>query len=65
MHFRMEVKTFITMRTSDHFNCVVWQSVHDELEAKFHEERTALEAKYQKLYEPLYIKVWLSYWEPP
>jgi len=32
------------------------QSVHDELEAKFHEERTALEAKYQKLYEPLYIK---------
>jgi nucleosome assembly protein 1-like 1 len=32
------------------------QSQHDELEAKFHEERAALEAKYQKLYEPLYIK---------
>jgi len=32
------------------------QTEHDELEAKFHEERAALEAKYQKLYEPLYIK---------
>lgn len=32
------------------------QSEHDELEAKFHEERAALEAKYQKLYEPLYVK---------
>lgn len=30
------------------------QSQHDELEAKFFEERAALEAKYQKLYEPLY-----------
>lgn len=48
----------------DQLNFVVWQSVHDELEAKFHEERTALEAKYQKLYEPLYIKVCLSFWEP-
>ncbi|KAH8939502.1 hypothetical protein BDL97_15G040100 [Sphagnum fallax] len=32
------------------------QSEHDELEAKFKEERAALEAKYQKLYEPLYSK---------
>lgn len=33
------------------------QSQHDELEAKFFEERAALEAKYQKLYQPLYTKV--------
>ncbi|KAJ0964497.1 hypothetical protein J5N97_025635 [Dioscorea zingiberensis] len=32
------------------------QSQHGELEAKFFEERAALEAKYQKLYEPLYTK---------
>ncbi|PSR96915.1 Nucleosome assembly protein like [Actinidia chinensis var. chinensis] len=32
------------------------QSQHDELEAKFFEERAALEAKYQKLYEPHYSK---------
>jgi len=32
------------------------QSDHDELEAKFNEERAALEAKYAKLYEPLYVK---------
>lgn len=32
------------------------QSQHDELESKFFEERAALEAKYQKLYEPLYGK---------
>ncbi|KAJ1382202.1 Nucleosome assembly protein [Sesbania bispinosa] len=32
------------------------QSQHDELEAKFLEERAQLEAKYQKLYEPLYTK---------
>uniref|UniRef100_A0A5B7A9X8 Uncharacterized protein n=1 Tax=Davidia involucrata TaxID=16924 RepID=A0A5B7A9X8_DAVIN len=32
------------------------QSQHDELEAKFFEERAALEAKYQKLYQPLYMK---------
>ncbi|XP_010242237.1 PREDICTED: nucleosome assembly protein 1;4 isoform X2 [Nelumbo nucifera] len=32
------------------------QGQHDELEAKFFEERAALEAKYQKLYEPLYNK---------
>lgn len=33
------------------------QSQHDELEAKFFEERAALEAKYQLLYFPLYNKV--------
>ena len=33
------------------------QSQHDELEAKFFKERAALEAKYQKLYQPLYSKV--------
>ncbi|XP_049399038.1 nucleosome assembly protein 1;2 isoform X1 [Solanum stenotomum] len=32
------------------------QSQHDDLEAKFFEERAALEAKYQKLYQPLYTK---------
>ncbi|CAB4318598.1 unnamed protein product [Prunus armeniaca] len=32
------------------------QTQHDELEAKFFEERAALEAKYQKLYQPLYSK---------
>ncbi|KAK7303966.1 hypothetical protein RJT34_14916 [Clitoria ternatea] len=32
------------------------QSKHDELEAKFFEERAALEAKYQALYQPLYTK---------
>ncbi|KAI7741523.1 hypothetical protein M8C21_022601 [Ambrosia artemisiifolia] len=32
------------------------QSEHDELEAKFFEERAALEMKYQKLYQPLYSK---------
>ncbi|KAK1422527.1 hypothetical protein QVD17_25706 [Tagetes erecta] len=32
------------------------QSEHDEFEAKFFEERAALEAKYQKLYAPLYAK---------
>lgn len=34
----------------------VLQSEHDELESKFLEERAQLEAKYQKLYEPLYTK---------
>ncbi|XP_010526393.1 PREDICTED: nucleosome assembly protein 1;2-like [Tarenaya hassleriana] len=32
------------------------QNQYDELEAKFFEERAALEAKYQKLYQPLYTK---------
>ncbi|KAI3989267.1 hypothetical protein MKX01_004816 [Papaver californicum] len=30
------------------------QTKHDEIEAKFFEERAILEAKYQKMYEPLY-----------
>ncbi|XP_019454957.1 PREDICTED: nucleosome assembly protein 1;3-like isoform X2 [Lupinus angustifolius] len=32
------------------------QGQHDEIEAKFFEERAAIEAKYQKLYQPLYTK---------
>ncbi|GMI89419.1 NUCLEOSOME/CHROMATIN ASSEMBLY FACTOR GROUP A 02, nucleosome assembly protein 1;2 [Hibiscus trionum] len=32
------------------------QGRHDEVEAKFFEEKAALEAKYQKLYQPLYAK---------
>ncbi|XP_054780837.1 nucleosome assembly protein 1;4-like [Prosopis cineraria] len=32
------------------------QSQHDELESKFLEERASLEARYQKLYEPLFTK---------
>ncbi|MCD7461898.1 Nucleosome assembly protein 1;4 [Datura stramonium] len=32
------------------------QGQHDELQAKFLEEKAALEAKYQKLYEPLFTK---------
>ncbi|XP_049347174.1 nucleosome assembly protein 1;2-like [Solanum verrucosum] len=32
------------------------QSQYDDLEANFFEERAALEAKYQKLYQPLYTK---------
>ncbi|KAL9241718.1 hypothetical protein vseg_015795 [Gypsophila vaccaria] len=32
------------------------QSEHDELEAKFFEERRALEDKYEKMYQPLYAK---------
>ncbi|CAN0901285.1 Nucleosome assembly protein 1;2 [Linum grandiflorum] len=34
--------------------CLDEQSQHDEIEAKFFEERAALEAKYQKLYQPFY-----------
>ncbi|CAH8377235.1 unnamed protein product [Eruca vesicaria subsp. sativa] len=32
------------------------QGKHDEIETKFREERAALEAKYHKLYQPLYTK---------
>ncbi|XP_006297805.2 nucleosome assembly protein 1;2 isoform X1 [Capsella rubella] len=32
------------------------QNQYDEMESKFFEERAALEAKYQKLYQPLYTK---------
>ncbi|CAN6987567.1 unnamed protein product [Brassica rapa subsp. trilocularis] len=32
------------------------QGKHDELEAKFREERAVLEAKYEMLYQPLYTK---------
>ncbi|KAK4391809.1 Nucleosome assembly protein 1 [Sesamum angolense] len=41
----------------DFLECMVGlESQHDDLEAKFFEERAALEAKYQKLYQPLYTK---------
>lgn len=46
----------------------MFQSQHDEIEAKFFEERAALQAKYQKLYEPLYAKVLQYYnyhWPAP
>ncbi|KAH7856347.1 hypothetical protein Vadar_000433 [Vaccinium darrowii] len=43
-------------RHSDVLETLTPKSQHDELEAKFFEERAALEAKYQKLYEPLYTK---------
>eukprot|EP00249_Psilotum_nudum_P014497 c24853_g2_i2 orf=287-1402(+) len=32
------------------------QKTHDEIEAKYFEEKAALQARYQKLYEPLYSK---------
>ncbi|XP_075509692.1 nucleosome assembly protein 1;2-like isoform X1 [Primulina tabacum] len=32
------------------------QTRHNELEAKYFEERAALESKYQKLYQPLYVE---------
>lgn len=35
------------------------ESQHHELEAEFFKERAVLEAKYQKLYQPLYIKRYL------
>ncbi|KAE8777272.1 Nucleosome assembly protein 1-like 1 [Hordeum vulgare] len=35
---------------------VAVESQHDEFEAKFLEERAAVESKYQKMYEPLYSK---------
>ena len=40
-----------------HTFCICLQTQHDELESKFFEERAVLEAKYQKLYQPLYTKV--------
>ncbi|KAI3509751.1 hypothetical protein L1887_25273 [Cichorium endivia] len=38
------------------FFCFIIESKHDELRAKFFEKRAALEAKFQKLYAPLYSK---------
>eukprot|EP00258_Populus_trichocarpa_P036696 XP_024452715.1 nucleosome assembly protein 1;2-like isoform X1 [Populus trichocarpa] len=44
-------------KVSKHVECLRHlQSQHDELEAQFLEERKALEAKYNKLYQPLYTK---------
>ena len=46
------------------YNVSFWicllQGKHDEIEADFLKEKEALEAKYQKLYQPLYTKV--SWW---
>ncbi|KAL6974550.1 hypothetical protein U1Q18_028735 [Sarracenia purpurea var. burkii] len=44
--------------TDDYFNVLDLsrKSQHNELEAMFFKERTALEAKYQRLYQPLYTK---------
>lgn len=36
------------------------QKDHDELKAQFYKDRGALEAKYEKLYQPLYDKVSIS-----
>ncbi|RHN73533.1 putative nucleosome assembly protein (NAP) [Medicago truncatula] len=38
------------------------QKEHDDLKAKFFEERAALEAKYQLLYQPLYTKGVPYFW---
>ncbi|KAH0912972.1 hypothetical protein HID58_036293, partial [Brassica napus] len=38
------------------FFCVWYENQHNEIEAKFFEEKAALEAKYQKLYQPFYTK---------
>ena len=50
---------FVNRRAEGFLHSVVCvlQSQHDELEKKFFEERAALEARYQKLYEPFYTKV--------
>ncbi|XP_020533957.1 nucleosome assembly protein 1;2 isoform X2 [Jatropha curcas] len=53
------LRKWIVIASADQVICpqklYCW-SQHDELEAKFMEEKRALEAKYQKLYEPLYTK---------
>ncbi|KAB5563868.1 hypothetical protein DKX38_003922 [Salix brachista] len=46
----------LEFRNQKSVNSVISLSQHDELEAQFLEERKALEAKYQKLYQPLYTK---------
>ncbi|WZZ89470.1 hypothetical protein YC2023_118049 [Brassica napus] len=38
------------------FERSTFENQHDEIEAKILEERAALEAKYQKLYQPFYTK---------
>lgn len=38
------------------------QNEYNGMEAKYIEERVELDAKYQKLYEPLYAKVIISCW---
>ncbi|RWW06663.1 hypothetical protein GW17_00029988, partial [Ensete ventricosum] len=55
----MQIQSKLMPNTGCHSPSLVFflQNKHDELEAKFFEERAVLEAKYQKLYEPLYAKV--------
>ncbi|XP_011014788.1 PREDICTED: nucleosome assembly protein 1;2-like isoform X6 [Populus euphratica] len=51
------MKVSSSPKVSKHVECLRHlQSQHDELEAQFLEERRALEAKYNKLYQPLYTK---------
>lgn len=51
------MKVSSSPKVSKHVECLRHlQSQHDELEAQFLEERKALEAKYHKLYQPLYTK---------
>jgi hypothetical protein len=61
--FVLEVFNF-TLARGRNVN-LIWffnlQSEHDELETKYFEERAQLQAKYQKLYEPLYTKVSVRY----
>ncbi|CAL0324861.1 unnamed protein product [Lupinus luteus] len=47
-----------TIRECNESRGSVLQSQYDELEAKFLEEQVELEAKYHKLYEPLYTKMY-------
>ncbi|KAH8514506.1 hypothetical protein H0E87_007370, partial [Populus deltoides] len=54
-NYNMKVSS--SPKVSKHVECLRHlQSQHDELEAQFLEERKALEAKYNKLYQPLYTK---------
>ncbi|KAJ6942307.1 hypothetical protein NC652_008197 [Populus alba x Populus x berolinensis] len=54
-NYNMKVSS--SPKVSKHVECLRHlQSQHDELEAQFLEERKALEAKYHKLYQPLYTK---------
>jgi hypothetical protein len=57
-NFPLHYSTIFLTASEIQYSSVIIQSQHDEMEAKFFEERTALEDKYQKLYEPLYTKVY-------
>ncbi|KAG5605645.1 hypothetical protein H5410_027137 [Solanum commersonii] len=53
---RVEVLREIQAQVMSSSSFLIVQTQHDDLEAKFFEERAALEAKYQKFYKPLYTK---------